>query len=150
MAEISFYQLKRQPVERALYALLGKVLKQGGKAVVRLGSEEEADSLDTALWTIDPNSFLPHATEKAKYPERQPVLLTTGAGAPNGAEFAFVVPGGASEGLDQFKRAFVLFDGEREAQVKKARETWKAYKNKGAELTYWTQQDNGAWKKQAL
>lgn len=150
MAEISFYQLKRQPVERALFTLLGKVLEQGGRAVVRLGSGEEAESLDTALWTIDPNSFLPHTTEKTKYPDRQPVLLTTGTDAPNGARFVFVVPGGATEGLENFQRAFVLFAGEREAQVKRARETWKTFKEKGAELTYWTQQENGAWKKQAL
>lgn len=150
MAEISFYQLKRQSVEQALLRLLEKALAGGGRAVVRVGSEEEMEALDNALWALDPDSFLPHGTIKAKSPADQPVLLTTETDAPNNASFAFVLPGAATGGLEAFERAFVIFDGAREGQLKEARALWKALQGTGAALAFWAQTEAGAWDKQAL
>jgi len=150
MPDVAFYQLKRQTIEQALFRLLEKALAGGERAVVRLGSEEEMEALDAALWTLDPDSFLPHATTKAKSPADQPVLLTVGTAAVNGAKLVFLLPGGTRDGLDSFERVFVLFDGAREAEVKDARALWKDMKARGVPLASWTQTDRGAWEKQDL
>ena len=150
MAEVAFYQLKRPSIEQALFRLLEKALAGGKRAVVRLGSDEEMEALDNALWTLDPDSFLPHATIKAKDPAGQPVLLTTGKDAPNNARFAFLLPGGSREGLAAFERVFVIFDGAREAELNGARTLWQDLKASGATLAWWAQNDAGAWEKQDL
>ena len=63
-AEVLFYHLERQPLERVLPTLLEKTLARGWTAVVQSGSEERLQALDTALWTYSEESFLPHGTKK--------------------------------------------------------------------------------------
>ena len=147
MSEISFYQLKRHSMERALLRLLEKALSAGERAVVRLAEEAEVPLMDTALWSVDPDSFLAHGTSKSARPEQQPVFLTAGQDNPAGAAFLFILPGAPAAGLDKFKRVFFVFDGNSENQVAKAREQWKTLKNEDHDLTYWSQTDNGGWQK---
>ena len=87
MTEVSFYQLKRYSMERALLRLLEKALQAGERAVVRLAEEAEVPLMDTALWSVDPDSFLAHGTSKSARPEQQPVFLTAGQDNPAGAAF---------------------------------------------------------------
>ena len=145
MTEISFYQIRRQPVERVLLRLLEKVLAGTGRAVVRLAGEAEAAVFDTALWTVDADSFLPHGSTKSKHPEAQPVYLTDGEDNPAGAAFAFILSGAPAGGLEDFKRVFFLFDGEVEAELAAARVHWKNLKGGDMNLTYWAQSQSGAW-----
>ncbi len=147
MSEISFYHLKRHSMERALLRLLEKTHQAGEQAVVRLAEEEEVSLMDTALWSVDPDSFLPHGTSKSARPEQQPVFLTAGQDNPADAAFLFILPGASTAGLDKFKRVFFVFDGNSENEVEKAREHWKTLKNEGHDLTYWSQTDKGGWEK---
>lgn len=147
MADVRFYHLQRSTIEQALLLLLEKSLEGGKRAVVRTGSGEEVSALDTALWTVNPDSFLPHGTAGSKAAADQPVLLIDGHDNPNKAEFVFVLPGGSPEGLDYYERIFFVFDGNSEAQVKAARQRWKAMTGQGFEPEYWTQDDAGRWQK---
>ena len=149
MSEISFYQLGRQSLERALLKLLQKTLEGGKKAVIRLASEEDASVLDLALWTHDPDSFLPHGTVASNNPDQQPVFLTAGEDNPAGAEFLFVLDGAPVGSLDKYKRIFFVFNGAIESEVERARTHWKSFKETGAKLTYWSQGEGGAWKKKS-
>src|SRR5688500_20282356 len=81
-AEVLFYHLERQPLERVLPTLLEKTLARGWTAVVQSGSEERLQALDTALWTYSEESFLPHGTKKDRHPAMQPIYLTLGDYAP--------------------------------------------------------------------
>ena len=145
MQEVSFYQLKRHSVEKALLRLLEKAVAGGKRAVVRAASAEEAEALDTALWAVDQDSFLPHGTKSTKSWETQPVFLTDTEDNPNKADFVFVLPGAPAGELEAFERIFFIFEGDAEAQVEAARERWKAFKGKGGKLSYWTQTDSGKW-----
>lgn len=58
--EILFYHLERQSLESALPLLVEKSLERGWRVVVRAGSAERLDAIDTALWTYREDSFLPH------------------------------------------------------------------------------------------
>ena len=150
MAEIGFYHLTRTPLEQALPRLLGRVLQQGGRALVLCGSAERMAALDAALWLCPDPDWLPHGTPATGQADLQPIWLTTEdvgeAGAPNGARFLFLVDGAESARLGEYDRVLDLFDGTDEAAVAAARRRWVAAKAAGHALTYW-QQGPGGWEK---
>jgi DNA polymerase-3 subunit chi len=156
MAEIGFYHLTRTPLEQALPKLLGRVLQQGGRAMVLCGGPERVASLDTGLWLSADPDWLPHGTPQAAgllgQPALQPIWLTAEdageEGAPNAARFLFLVDGADSARLGAFDRAFDLFDGNDEAAVAAARGRWTAAKAAGHALSYWQQGPRG-WEKKA-
>ena len=148
MSEIGFYHLTRTPMEAALPKLLGRVLAQGGRAVVRLGDPARLASLDASLWLSADPDWLPHGTPQTGHAERQPIWLTTEDEAPNGARFLFLVDGADSARLGEYDRVFDLFDGGDEDAVAAARRRWSAAKAAGHVLTYWQQGARG-WEKKA-
>ena len=149
MTGVGFYHLTATPLERALPKLLEKVLESGARAVVLAGSEPRIESLDTALWVYDPDSFLPHGTAGAGNPADQPVFLTTREENPNGAAILVLVDGIAPAFVNSFDRCLDVFDGTDEAAVAAARERWSARKSAGDAVTYWKQASDGRWEKGA-
>ena len=153
MSEILFYHLERQTLEQALPRLLEATLKRGWKAVVQLSSEAQVKALDEHLWRWRDDSFLPHgATGDARLSEfasYQPIWLTDKAETPNGAEVLFLVEGAQREALDGFSRCVFIFDGRDEEGLNKARQQWSRLKQGGHEMTYWQQNSDGVWEKQA-
>jgi DNA polymerase-3 subunit chi len=148
MSEIGFYHLTRTPMEQALPKLLGRVLAQSGRAVVRLGDPLRLAALDTSLWLSADPDWLPHGTPQTGDPDLQPIWLTTEDEAPNGARFLFLVDGADSARLGEYDRVFDLFDGGDDAAVAAARARWAAGKAAGHVLTYWQQGARG-WEKKA-
>jgi DNA polymerase III subunit chi len=146
MAELWFYHLERSELERALPPLLEKCLQRGWRAIVRGGSEERLDALDATLWAYRDESFLPHGRDK---PERQPVLLTTQGGNPNGASVLFLIDGAEAGDLSGFERACLMFDGRDQTALESARARWKEAKEAGIIATYWRENVSGKWEKQA-
>jgi DNA polymerase-3 subunit chi len=149
MARIGFYHLTRTGAEAALPRLLGRVLAEGGRAMVLSPEKERIAALDAALWTCPDPDWLPHGTPETGNADLQPIWLTTEDGpAPNGARYLFLLDGAESRHLHDFERVFDLFDGRDEAAVAAARRRWAAAKAAGHELTYWKQTDRG-WEKAA-
>ena len=149
MAEVLFYHLQFQPLERVLPILLGKCLERGWKVVVQADSAERVRALDDALWTYSDDSFLPHGTADDGAPETQPILLTTGDVNPNGADVRVLVDNAPSPDLSAYARALVLFDGRNDDALAFERERWKTLKAAGHEVTYWQQDESGRWEKKA-
>jgi DNA polymerase-3 subunit chi len=152
VTEVWFYHLERSSPEAVLADLLERTLKRGWRALVRSPDPQRIAQLDEALWTFREDSFLPHGRADEPLAERQPILLTTGAERPNGAEALFLLDGaeiGEDLGaLANYERLLYLFDGRDEAQRLTARERWREAKGYGAEVSYWRQTDRG-WEKQA-
>ncbi len=148
-AEVLFYHLERQPLERVLPNLIEKTLQRGWRAVVQSGSEERLDALDVALWTYSEDSFLPHGSKKSGFAGEQPVYLTTGADAPNGAGVRFFVDGAVAETFEGAERFVYLFDGRDQDALATARGQWKAAKAAGCTVTYWQETEGGRWEKKA-
>ncbi len=146
-AEVLFYHLERQPLERVLPALLEKTLERGWRAVVQSGSEERLDALNLALWTYSEGSFLPHGAKKDGFASEQPIYLTTSDDAPNGARVRFLVDGATAKDLAGLLRAVYLFDGNDPEALEVARAEWKAVKAAGHTCTYWRQSPEGRWQK---
>lgn len=155
-AEIGFYHLTRMRLEQALPTLLGRMLGQGGRALVLCGGAERLASLDDVLWLSADPDWLPHGAQRHAGmlgdASLHPIWLTTEevpeAGAPNGARFLFLVDGAESARLDAFDRVLDLFDGQDEDAVAAARRRWRAAKAAGHALTYWQQGPRG-WEKKA-
>lgn len=149
MARIGFYHLTRTGPEAALPKLLGRVLAEGGRAMVLSAEAERIAALDASLWVSADPDWLPHGTPASGNAGLQPIWLTTEDGAaPNGARFLFLLDGAESAVLDAYDRVFDLFDGGNEEAVAAARRRWAAAKAAGHELAYWKQTERG-WEKAA-
>ena len=150
MAEVLFYHLQRQPLEAVLPALLQKTLERGWRAVVQAVSPERLSALDDHLWTFSDESFLAHATDREPDAADQPVVLTLDERNPNGAAVRFLVEGApVPADLSAYERLVLLFDGNDEDALARAREQWKTLKAAGHETTYWQQDARGRWERKA-
>jgi DNA polymerase-3 subunit chi len=146
LAEALFYHLVKLPLDRVLPGLVERSLAMGWRCVIE-ASEERARALDDLLWTYSDDSFLPHGLEADDGP-RQPVVLVSHGGNPNGADVRFIVDG-ASLPADAsgYRRLVVMFDGNDDEALGTARERWREAKGLGLEATYWQQNDAGRWEK---
>ena len=149
MTEIGFYHLQQWPLDRALPKLLEKVLERGMRAVVIAGSEERVEALNTALWTYEPESFLPHGSARDGNAEAQPIWLTAEDENPNGAQVLFLTDGATSDRVPEYQLCIELFDGNDAEAVEAARRRWAAYKKAGHRLTYYQQTEAGRWEEKA-
>lgn len=147
--EVLFYHLERAPLEAVLPGLLEKTLQRGWKAVVQASSQERVDSIDMLLWTYNESSFLPHGSSRSGNQSEQPVFITTENENPNEANIRFFVDGADAGEIDGYTRVVFMFDGADQSAVAKAREQWKAIKSAGHTATYWRQNQQGRWEKQA-
>ena len=146
--ELWFYHLERSSLDQVLPELLDRTLKRGWRAVVRSPDEGELRRLDDWLWTCKDESFLAHGLAAEPMAERQPILLTTGADNPNGAQALFLIGDADLVGLPDYERGLYLFDGRDEAQLGAARARWREAKAQGLSVSYWRQTAQG-WEKQA-
>lgn len=146
--EVWFYHLERTSLDKALPELLEKTLQRGWRAIVRSSARERVEHLDGWLWSYRDDSFLPHAPADEARAERQPILLTTGAENPNGADALFLVDGAEPGDLSGYQRCVILFDGADDGLVRDARALWSKLKAQGFPVSYWKQQARG-WEKQA-
>lgn len=147
--QVSFYHLERQGVEAALPRLLEKALSAGHKVAVFLGNDARMKALDTALWTYDPASFLPHGCEGGAHADLQPIYLTQSHDVPNSADILVVLDAALPADLSPFARCLYMFDSREEGAVEQARIDWKAVKEAGHDATYWQQSEQGRWEKKA-
>ena len=132
MTEVLFYHLERRPLESTLPGLLQRSLERGRRVVVKVDSDERLEALNAHLWSYDDASFLPHGAHADGHSEAQPVFLTTGDDNPNGANVRFLVDGAEAADFSGYER--IAFHAAREAQT---------------DATYWREDENGRWAKQA-
>ncbi len=149
MTEVGFYQLLKWPLEKALPRLLARAHERGLRAVVRVGSEDRLQALNSVLWTYDPGSFLPHGGPADGNASQQPIYLTTEAENPNEATVLILTDSLEAADIEKFDRCIDMFDGNDETALAAARDRWRRLKDTGHELTYWRQTEDGRWEKQS-
>ena len=147
MTEVRFYHMEHSTLEIALPALLTKAITQGN-VVVKSDTAQNVESLNTHLWTFNPNSFLPHGSAKDGHAENQPIWLTDQDENPNEAKILILTHGSESKEIKNYDLCCEMLNGNDENAVAQARIRWKAYKDDGFEITYWQQGQNG-WEKKA-
>lgn len=150
MGAAYFYHLTRRPLVETLRMLLSKSLDNGWRVAVRGVDMDGLQALDRALWLGPDDGFLPHGIAGGAQDADQPVLLTMGMEAVNGAHCVMSVHGAdvSAEEVGRLERVCVLFDGNDEAALGQARQQWKALKEAGASAQYWSE-ESGNWEKKA-
>ncbi|NOD34087.1 MULTISPECIES: DNA polymerase III subunit chi [unclassified Ruegeria] len=150
MGAVYFYHLTRQPLEHTLPVLLDKAWQAGWKIAVRGTDPARMDWLDEKLWLGPEDGFLPHGREGGPHDAEQPILLTTGSKAANGASCVMVVDGALveAEEVTAMERVCILFDGNDDIAVQHARGQWKSLTAAGCSAQYWSE-ESGRWEKKA-
>jgi len=147
MTEVRFYHMERSTLESALPALLNKAVTQGN-VTVQSTTSQNVEKLNTHLWAYDPNSFLPHGSSKDGHEQEQPIWLTDSQENPNGSDILILTHGATNENIKDYKLCCEMLNGNDQEAVAQARQRWKEYKDKGFDITYWQQGQNG-WEKKA-
>ncbi|MCE8539430.1 DNA polymerase III subunit chi [Ruegeria pomeroyi] len=150
MGAAYFYHLTRNPLEATLPVLLTKALGAGWRVAVRGTDPGRLGWLDEKLWLGPDDGFLPHGLAGGAHDADQPVLLTTGAEAPNGARCVMSVDGASvtAEEVATLERVCILFDGTDPQAVEAARGQWRALTSAGCAAQYWSE-ESGRWEKKA-
>ena len=148
---IDFYHLQNQTLEDVLPKLLSKAYETRQKIVVKIGTEERVEFINTHLWTYAEDSFLPHGSKKDGNGDLQPIWLTSGNEIPNQASIMFWVDGAERNinDLNDIKRILNIFDGNSEIALQQARRLWKELKSAGHEVYYWQQDQSNHWQQKA-
>ncbi|MBT3628741.1 MAG: DNA polymerase III subunit chi [Rhodospirillaceae bacterium] len=153
MAEVAFYQLRTTALENALPRLLQKAFDGGHRVRVVGASEERMAALNTALWTFDQDSFLPHGDIKDGDGERQPILLSSesadASANENNADIVVTIDGVEPVFLPGVTRYLDMFDGNDETALGAARQRWTRRKAENHDVSYWQQGEGGGWEKRA-
>lgn len=140
---VDFYLLSRDPVERAIPPLAAKVMAAGERLLVVSADEAQLRLIGDALWTDRPGDFLANGLAGEAQAGRQPILLSQGCEAANGARMVMFADGlWRDEGLE-FARAFLLFG---DAALEGARACWRQLGlREDVERRFW-KQDGGKWR----
>jgi DNA polymerase III subunit chi len=144
-----FYHLTRSTQDDLISTLLTRALAQGWRVMVRGTDDANLARLDTRLWMVPEDGFLPHGLAGGAQDGDQPVLLGQGP-AVNGAQGVILIDG-ATATVDEalaLARLWVLFDGANDADVSHARSLWRVLTEGGIDAEYWSE-DSGKWAKTA-
>ena len=141
---VDFYQLGAAQPDGVIAAIGGRLLGEGQRLLVVASDEGLLARLDRQLWDQGASSFLPHGLAGGSDDAAQPILLSTGADAPNLSRNVLIADGEWRESALAYDRAFYLFD---EATLEGARLAWKLLAGReGVERNYWALED-GKWVK---
>jgi DNA polymerase III subunit chi len=149
MAEVWFYHLDTKPVEQELPGLLQRGLDRNIRMAVVSDQPEKLKALSNTIWDHGETSFIVHALADEPNASDQLICLCADDHVPNNAGFRFYVEGAEPESLEGMTRASIVFDGNDETSVLRARALWKRFKAEGATIKYWKRDEEGRWKDQA-
>lgn len=148
MSEVYFYHMTHQPLEVTLPMLLGKARGAGWAIAVQGTSADRLAWLDDKLWQGD--GFFPHGRAGGEFDADQPVLLAEAGPFANRPECIISIDGADLDlsGLNEAKRAMILFDGNDPDAVSHARGQWKSVTAANVPAKYWSQ-ESGRWEMKA-
>lgn len=142
--KVDFYQLSRDPVERVVVMLARKVLETGQRLLVVSEDDDQRIALSRALWKAAPEEFLANGEATATGADKQPILLSAGIEALNGAKMVLFADGKWRAGATSFERALLLFGAE---ATEAARGVWRELDGaEGVERQIHKQDDSGRWR----
>ena len=146
--QIDFYQIGDAGLEQVVLMLLKKTLAENQKALV-LCPMPAAVAIDTALWSHDPESWIPHGLYDANGADYCHVWVSSDMAAnPIKAEYLFLLHGSEPAQWNGFTRCFCLFDGKSDTQLQQARNHWKVWHELGNNtFRYFAQNAEGGWDK---
>ena len=143
--KVDFWQLSRDPVEKVVALIAGRVIDAGERLLVVSSSSDQREAISRELWKAGPESFLANGEAGAPGAENQPILLCETPEPANAASHVIYADGEYRE-ADGFARTFLLFD---DNTVEAARATWRSLDCKEPLERAFFRQDGGKWVKVA-
>ncbi|MDG2340611.1 MAG: DNA polymerase III subunit chi [Paracoccaceae bacterium] len=150
MSAAYFYHLTRRPLEATLPMLLTKSLAAGWRVYIRGTDSERLKWLDEKLWLGTDDGFLAHGLEGGEHDADQPILLGENRLSGNGASCLISIDGAEIDPTEvkAYERVCVIFDGNDESALARARAQWKTIVDAECAAQYWSEED-GNWQKKA-
>jgi len=148
VAVARFYHLTRDPPEALLPGLITKAQEIGLTVALRGTERDRMADLDLRLWAGE--GFLPHGLAGGPHDARQPCLLvwenTPAPDLPNRPGCLIALDGAevAADEARGLERLCVVFDGQDEAALARARAQWRDLTGAGIAAEYWSRED-GRW-----
>ena len=106
MPQVDFYHLTKSDMDEALVMLVKKSQLAGKKVLVQC-PRPAAEAMDEALWTQDPESWIPHGLDDADGASHAHAwIMSVPEGNPISAEFLFLLHGAERPDMTSFKRVF--------------------------------------------
>ena len=146
LSEVYFYHVTKQTVASALPQLLSKAKDIGWTIFVRCKDEASLKFIDDAIWTVQPESFLPHAVLGSQNSEKSDILLGTEEDDSSNSDFLLSLDGAliSTEEVSKYRRCALLFDDKISDEVNIAREQWMKFTKANIRAKYWSQ-ETGTW-----
>ncbi len=144
--QLDFWQFSQGPIDRIVAQIAEKALAGGDRLLVVDCDAERRTAISRALWEAHPDAFLANGEAGEPHADRQPILLSAGCEASNGARFAIIADGKWRDEGDRFERTILLF-GERDVEA--ARGVWRQFDAREDVTRGYFAQDNGKWVKKA-
>jgi len=146
--EYWFYHLEGSTVQSVLPGLLEKIRARGWQALVKC-MPDDISELDEFLWTYKDGIFFPHGRDDEPQSEQQPVLLTTKSSSAEKAQCVILLDGLSLDDMTGVERCIIIINGRNADQVSSERKRWKALSDQGHSMSYFQQDERGAWVKKA-
>jgi len=139
---VDFYLLSHGTVKTALPRIAKSARDAGERLLVVSADAAQREALDRALWEQQPEEFLAHGAADGPHAERQPILLSDGCEAANGARFVALADGQWRDEALGFARAFLFFDAR---TIDDARACWRLLAGREDVERHFWKQDGGRW-----
>jgi|TARA_B100000161_G_scaffold110169_1_gene78012 DNA polymerase-3 subunit chi len=147
MSEVFFYHLTKTTLEIALPKILERALSEKWSIEIRTSANTNLDEISNAIWRGPEESFLPHCLEDHEDLQDYPIVLCK---SPlKDWRDCLIVVGQADlkeNEVKNYKRICLIFDAKIEAELSKARKSWKKLSEEGINTAYWAE-DKGRWVK---
>ena len=147
MSALFFYHLTKTTLEIALPKILERALSEKWSIEIRTSANTNLDEISNAIWRGPEESFLPHCLEDHEDLQDYPIVLCK---SPlKDWRDCLIVVGQADlkeNEVKNYKRICLIFDAKIEADLSKARKSWKKLSEEGINTAYWAE-DKGRWVK---
>ena len=147
MSEVFFYHLNKTKLEIALPKILERALSEKWSIEIRTSANTNLDEISNAIWRGPEESFLPHCLEDHEDLQDYPIVLCK---SPlKDWRDCLIVVGQADRKENEvknYKLICLIFDAKIEAELSKARKSWKKLSEEGINTAYWAE-DKGRWVK---
>jgi len=150
MGAVYFYHLTHAPLETVLPMLAEKSVAAGWRVLVRGTDKQRMEWLDQKLWQGADDGFLPHGLAGGDHDAMQPILLSAENTTANNPTCILAIDGCevSPDEVEKMQRVSILFDGNAETSLARARTQWKTLTDAGCAAQYWSQ-ESGSWQKKA-
>ena len=146
LSEVYFYHVTKQTAASALPQLLTKSIDVGWTVFVRGKDLNSLKLFDDMIWTVQPESFIPHAVIGSQNEQKCDILLGTKENDSSNSDFLISVNGAliSGEEISSYKRCALLFDDKNSDEMNIAREQWIEFTKADIRAKYWSQ-ETGVW-----